>query len=152
MEISIQRLVPFFIHPKNNQKFSNPSPAKSHYFNSSGGITIQNGNFHSFFTYSTLMASLRRRAEHLPTGVDLERAARSLTNLLDVYRLEAREVVSGLLASVQTGARLPMEDIYYLAREADRADQPRVAADLLREAIREHLYLERIRFTRSSRE
>ena len=36
----------------------------------------------------------------IPTEGDLEMAANSLTNLLDVYRLEAREVVEGRLGGV----------------------------------------------------
>ena len=74
----------------------------------------------------------------VPTEGDLEMAAGSLTNLLEVYRLEVREVVAGRLGGLETGARLELEDIYYLASKAAQRNQHQVAVNLLREAIDIH--------------
>ena len=78
---------------------------------------------------------MRKKVVHLPTDVDLERSARSLTNLLEVYKLEAGEVAVGVLDNVRTGARLAVEDIYYLASQAAGAGQHQVSASLLREGL-----------------
>ena len=79
-------------------------------------------------TKSTLtkLRKLKKKQTELPTEVDLERAGRSLTNLVEVYRLEAREVAEGVLHNVTTGARLGPEDLYYLARTAAQAEHHQV--------------------------
>ena len=85
----------------------------------------------------TKLKKLKRKqaGRVMPTEGDMEMAARSLTNLLEVYRLEAREVVEGRLGGVDTGARLQLEDIYYLASQAAGRNQHQVAVNLLREAL-----------------
>ena len=91
-------------------------------------------------TTVTKLKKLKRKqgSRLVPTEGDLEMAAGSLTNLLEVYRLEAREVVAGRLGGVETGARLELEDIYYLASQAAQRKQHQVAVNLLREAIDIH--------------
>ena len=85
----------------------------------------------------TKLKKLKRKqgGKLMPTEGDMEMAARSLTNLLEVYRLEAREVVEGRLGGVETGAQLELEDVYYLATKAAQRKQHQVAVSLLREAI-----------------
>ena len=85
----------------------------------------------------TKLKKLKRKqgGKLIPTEGDMEMAARSLTNLLEVYRLEVREVVAGRLGGLETGARLELEDIYYLASKAAQRNQHQVAVNLLREAI-----------------
>ena len=73
------------------------------------------------------LRKLKKKQAEFPTEVDLERAGRSLNNLVEVYRLEAREVVEGVLHNVTTGARLGPEDLYYLARRAAETDQHQVS-------------------------
>ena len=76
---------------------------------------------------------LRRRQDgKLPTDGDLETAARALTHLMEVYRLEARDVMEGRL-----GARLEAEDVYYLASKAAQWRQPQVAVEVVRAALTE---------------
>ena len=88
----------------------------------------------------TKLKKLKRKqgGKLIPTEGDLEMSARSLTNLLEVYKLEAREVVEGRLGGVDSGAPLQLEDVYYLASQAAQSKQHQVAVSLLREAIDIH--------------
>ena len=79
----------------------------------------------------------RRQDGKLPTDGDLETAARALTHLMEVYRLEARDVMEGRLGGEDTGAKLEVEDVYYLASKAAQWRQHQVAVEVVRAALAE---------------
>ena len=79
----------------------------------------------------------RQQDGKLPTDGDLETAAKALTHLMEVYRLEARDVMEGRLGGEETGARLEVEDVYYLASKAAQWRQHQVAVELVRAALAE---------------
>ena len=79
----------------------------------------------------------RQQDGKLPTDGDLETAAKALTNLMEVYRLDAGDVLEGRLGGMETGARLEGEDVYYLASKAAQWKQHQVAVELVRAALAE---------------
>ena len=77
----------------------------------------------------------RQQDGKLPSDGDLETAARAVTQLVEVYRLEAGDLLEGRLGGQESGARLAGEDVYYLASKAAQWSQPQVAVALLRAAL-----------------
>ena len=57
---------------------------------------------------------------------------------MEVYSLEAGELLEGRLGGAESGPRLEVEDVYYLASKAAQWRQPQVAVELVREALAEH--------------
>ena len=95
---------------------------------------------------------LKAKQKKMPTEEDLKAAAKALNKLQDMYNIEPENLVAGNIGKptllyfphsllyifsghVSTGAKLSLADTYYLARMAAVNNNPRIATQLVEQAI-----------------
>ena len=83
---------------------------------------------------TNLRKTKKSQMRQLPGDEDLALAARSLTNLQEVYQLRPRDLARGRLLGADTGAALSTQDLVYLATTAAAQHRPAAAVALLEEA------------------